>query len=208
MRPRMQCMLCICAAHWLRHPVPSCTGIGHDERMTGDWARLGTALKAARVLRGLEQRQVAATLGKGRGAIRNIENGDIKSITPTVVAYARLVGWTTDSVERVLGGGEPVMREARQSDSQAAEAISNATGPGPTAPTDLSLRVLQALADGPLIDSQVITVPTRSGGEVRAAIVVRGAPDASPEELQQALEEWRERERALRRGDEGAEAGT
>jgi hypothetical protein len=85
------------------------------------------------------------------------------------------MGWTEDSVDRVLDGGDPVLRE----DHPPAQA----DGTEPDAePSDLSMRVRQALKDGPLIDSRVTEVTTPSG-RVKATIVVRGEEGASQAEL-------------------------
>lgn len=75
--------------------------------MSTHWARLGTALRSARTQRGLRQEDVAAELGIKRGALANIEHGKGRRITSTIRSYARLVGWTDDSPERVLAGGDP-----------------------------------------------------------------------------------------------------
>lgn len=165
--------------------------------MTDHWARLGAELKAAGKARGLQQKAIAEAIGVGRGAIANIEKGDIKKVSPTVRAYARLVGWTDDSPERVLAGGEPMPTPQQPALEPAHLAIESSQ-------SDLSLRVRQALEEGPLVDSQVLTLRT-PGGELRATIVVRGEPDASPEELHDALVAWRDREAALRRLSEDAD---
>ncbi|MEC3995251.1 helix-turn-helix transcriptional regulator [Actinacidiphila sp. DG2A-62] len=140
--------------------------------MERNWPRLGEKLKAARA--DMEQQEAAARIGVKRGALRNIEQGKIAKVTPTVLAYARLVGWTEDSVNRVLDGGEPVMADAGPevaiSEAPAAEV------------SDLSLRVRQALREGPLIESRVTEVTTPSG-QVTATIVVRGEEGTPPEEL-------------------------
>jgi DNA-binding XRE family transcriptional regulator len=140
--------------------------------MDRNWTRLGEKLKAARAE--MAQQDAAARIGVKRGAVRNIEQGKITKVTPTVLAYARLVGWTEDSAERVLNGGEPVMVDAEQEPAV------------PEAPaaemSDLSIRVRQALKEGPLIDSRVTEVTTPSGN-VTATIVVRGEDGTPPEEL-------------------------
>lgn len=161
--------------------------------MDRNWARLGTALKAARVAQGLEQQQAAEAIGVKRGALHNIERGGIAKLTPTIRTYARLVGWTDDSPERVLAGEEPVLREPEPSNAIPADQL-----PESISAPDLSLRIRQALQEGPLLDSQVFTVPT-PGGDVLATIVVRGKPTSSPEDLQKALLAWREREPELQR---------
>jgi transcriptional regulator with XRE-family HTH domain len=156
-----------------------------------DWTRLGAALAAARDSHQLTQEQAASDLSISRSTVQAIEHGrTFKKVTPTIRAYARLLGWTDDSPERVLAGGEPVMREPRSDDAQAAE---NIAGAGARLPRDLSLSVLQSLQEGPLLDTEIVRVTTPDGREVRATIVVRGESDATPEELHQALIAWRER---------------
>lgn len=142
--------------------------------MDRNWTRLGQKLKAARAERGIEQQDIAGQIGVKRGATRNIEKGSISKITPTVRAYARLVGWTEDSVDRVLDGGEPVMADGEPN-------AAGAEGPAPEV-SDLSIRVQQALKTGPLIDSRVTEVVTPSG-TVKATIVVRGEDGTPPEQL-------------------------
>lgn len=143
--------------------------------MERDWARLGAELKAARVRLGMEQQEIAEATGKTRGAIANIEKGALRSVSRTVEAYAAKVGWPPERIEEILSG-------------QGAE--------DPATPSDLSVRVRQALKEGPLIDSKVLRVPT-AGGEVQATIVVRGQSDMSPEDLLAALREWQAREQPL-----------
>jgi DNA-binding XRE family transcriptional regulator len=143
--------------------------------MDRNWARLGHKLKTARAELGMEQKDVAAQIGVKRGAMHNIESGGIGKVTPTVLAYARLVGWEDGSVERVLDGGEP----ARRADAVPQQAA------GPDTPlelSDLSIRVQQALKEGPLIDSRVTEVTT-GAGRVVATIVVRGEEGTPPDEL-------------------------
>lgn len=141
--------------------------------MTRDWARLGEKLRAARVARDMEQQDVAEEIGVKRGALYNIENGIIRKVTSTVLAYARLVDWVDGSIEQVLAGGEPAERPA-ESDG----AID--------APSDLSVRVQQSLREGPLIDARVAEVTTPTG-RVRATIVIRGEDGTAPEDLLAAL---------------------
>ncbi|WP_432010124.1 helix-turn-helix transcriptional regulator [Streptomyces cucumeris] len=173
--------------------------------MDRDWTRLGRRLAEARETRALKQEDVADTLGVGRSTVQSIEHGKPRAkVTPTIRAYAQLVGWTSDSPELVLGGEEP----NSPAPTASAPAPPDEPGPEPEPVTahDLSLRVIQALKEGPLLDSQVVTVST-PGGQVRATIVVRGEQDRSPEELQRALLEWQKREEAIRRlGNQSDEA--
>ncbi|WNI20313.1 helix-turn-helix transcriptional regulator [Actinacidiphila sp. ITFR-21] len=158
--------------------------------MTRNWTRLGEELKSARAGRGLEQQQVAAKVGVKRGAIRNIERGAIAKVTPTVLAYARLVGWTEDSVERVLAGEAPRISEPepRQPEPRQQPEAEPESECDPIA--GFSPRVRQSLQEGPLIDTRVaeLTTPT---GRVRATIVIRGEDGTPAEDLLAALRSLR-----------------
>ena len=153
--------------------------------MTRDWAHLGQKLKAARAAREIPQQDLAEAIGVKRGALHNIERGDIRKVTPTVLAYAREVGWAEGSIERVLDGGDPVERETGPGESDSAEQKSESAGEY-EAPSDLSLLVRQSLKEGPLIDARVAEVTT-SAGRLKATIVVRGEDGAPMEELLAAL---------------------
>jgi transcriptional regulator with XRE-family HTH domain len=146
--------------------------------MATKWTRLGQELRAARIDLGIEQQQIAVAIGVGRGAVGNIERGVVAKLTPTIREYARAVGWTDDSPERVLAGGEPVPRHADP------QAVSGGEGHGAT--TDLAVDVQESLRRGPLLRSQVVEVETPTG-KVRATIVLRGEEGLSAEELLASL---------------------
>lgn len=166
--------------------------------MQRDWSRLGAALKAAREARGLGQADVGEEIGVKRGAMRNIENGQLSRITPTVRAYAHVVGWSDGSVEAVLAGGEPVSA-ARPSGGPEVNAA------GVIAAEELPLRIRAALADGPLIDSAVISLPGEGGeADAQMVVVVKGRPNASPDQLRKALLAWEQTEQQLRRHEDSA----
>ena len=146
--------------------------------MATKWTRLGEKLRTARTDLGIEQQQIAAVIGVGRGAVGNIERGDVARVTPTIREYARAVGWTDDSPERVLAGREPVLRDADSQDAGGADGNGTAM--------DLAVDVQESLRRGPLLQSQVVEVETPTG-KVRATIVLRGEDGQSPEELLAAL---------------------
>ncbi|MEU0634361.1 helix-turn-helix transcriptional regulator [Streptomyces sp. NPDC005989] len=146
--------------------------------MDRDWVRLGRALAAGRKQAGLTQPDVASRLGASLSTVQAIERGgDWTKPTPTIRAYARLLGWTDGSVETVATGGEPTLE---------ADAGARAEPSAPV-PDGLPLRVAEELAAGPLLDTMVIRLP--GGGQ--AVVVARGKEGGSPEEIQAALEAWR-----------------
>ncbi|WP_371624095.1 helix-turn-helix domain-containing protein [Streptomyces sp. NBC_01116] len=162
--------------------------------MDRDWARLGSALRAARDDLGLGQLHVAERIGVKRGALRNVERGEISRVTPTVREYARIVGWTDASIDAVLSGGEPT-REAVPPDEPATVTVE--------APEELPLRIQAALAGGgPVLDTAVINLPGEDGedSEAQMVIVVKGrAGDATPEQIRKALLQWEKAEAQIRR---------
>jgi len=71
-----------------------------------DWPRLGKAVR---------QRRDALGLSQGAGGVsvatwRKVENGTESSYTPrTLARIASALGWTDDSVDAVLAGGDPTI---------------------------------------------------------------------------------------------------
>lgn len=171
----------------------------HDVLMDRDWARLGSALRAARDTLGLEQQQVAERIGVKRGALRNVERGEISRVTPTVREYARIVGWTDASIDAVLSGGEPTRETSPPPDDAATVAVDT--------PEELPLRIKAALAAaGPLLDTAVIDLPGEDGedSEAQMVIIVKGrGGDATPEQIQKALLQWEKAEAQIRRSGGG-----
>lgn len=151
--------------------------------MSGDWARLGSELAAARKQRGLSQVAMAERIGVKRSAVQAIERGVSKRVTTTMRQYARTVGWDDGSIDAVLAGGEPTTAE-------------QPPGSEPAAAPALPLRVVEELGEGPLLDTTVLDLP---GTRSRMVLVVMGPPpDASPEEIRRDLRAWRKTEKALR----------
>lgn len=155
--------------------------------MEQNWARLGAAVAAARRPR-LTQQQLAEKVGVSRGTVQNIEHGKgLTKITPTLRAVEREIGWAPGSLERVMAGEEPVPLE-----EPAPPKVPSAEVAGPPPPSavasGLPARVRQQLVRGDLIDTTVVDL----GDDTTMVIVVRGKPNASPEELQRSLLAWEE----------------
>ncbi|MBO0804260.1 MAG: helix-turn-helix domain-containing protein [Nocardiopsaceae bacterium] len=169
--------------------------------MDHDWTALGVALKDAREGLGLTQEEVGTRLGVGRSTVQGIERGDKRTkVSPTMRSYARLVGWTERSIDRVLAGGAPSPAD-------------RASGPTPRVPADMPLTETAALAAlplriraelddaGPLVDTDVIPL----GDDARMVVVVKGRPDATPEEIRAALKAWRQAQPHLEELSRGAD---
>jgi transcriptional regulator with XRE-family HTH domain len=149
----------------------------------GGWQRLADAIVSARSARGLRQVELAMKAEVSRGTLQNLERGQAVRMA-TVFSVARALEWPHDHAEKLL-----------------AERVEGVPATTPL-PSDLPLRVVDELEDGPLLDSTVLHLGDESGA--RMIVVVRGKPDASPEEIRKALEEWRRVERRIQKpaGDE------
>ncbi|MER7053385.1 helix-turn-helix domain-containing protein [Streptomyces sp. NPDC017454] len=164
-----------------------------EDRTKWQWARLGDAIKAARETRGLRQIDLAERAGVSEGTVQNLEGGETRSRMPQSLAKVEPhLGWEPGSGLAVLRGGDPVL-------TPVAHEVSADLKAGKDRLRDkLPLRVVDELeSDDPLLDSQVIQLPGIPGA--RMTVVVHGSPDATPEEIQEALIAWRRAERSLQR---------
>jgi len=154
--------------------------------MERDWRHLGRELAAARKRLGRTQVDVADAIGVSRTPIQAIERGGpFDKVTGTIREYARLVGWSDGAIEAVLAGGEPTTQPAAEASATEA-ALAD----------DLPLRIVGELGEGPLLDTTVLDL-SPAGSGARMIVVVRGAPDASPEEIRRDLLAWRRAQRHL-----------
>lgn len=169
--------------------------------MGRDWVRLGLAVKAARETLGMTQVELAEALDVDESTLQNLETArygkGFSRMPASARAAAHYFSWAEGSLEAVLSGGEPVT---------AAPTEGVPPAPPRSEPDsirkDLPLRIIDELrGEGPLIDTTVIELPT-AGPNVSMTIVVQGTPDASPEEIKQALLAWRRAERRLQRLDD------
>ncbi|MFF8590044.1 helix-turn-helix domain-containing protein [Streptomyces sp. NPDC015220] len=153
--------------------------------MDRDWSRLGAKLAQARRTMGLKQPELAQRISVGRATIQNIEAGkSFKNITPAIRAYAEAVGWTHDSAARVLAGGEPETAQPL-ADTDAHTGVS-----------DLPPDVAMELRNGRTLGSTVVHLGPK-GTDARMVVLLKGGVDMTPEEINEALQEWRRRRRHL-----------
>lgn len=171
-----------------------------EDRTTLRWDQLATAIRAAREARGLSQVTLAELAGVSEGTVQNLESGKPRTRMPKSIPLVEPhLGWAPGSASAILRGGEPtpipVTHEASGDPHSGADKLR----------AKLPLRVVSDLeSDDPLLDSQVIELPGTKGA--RMTVIVHGQPDATPEEIQEALLAWRRAESQLKRlpdsGDE------
>ncbi|MFJ6566540.1 helix-turn-helix domain-containing protein [Streptomyces sp. NPDC091292] len=159
------------------------------------WARLGRAFAEAREAIGLSQDQVAGRIGVTRTTIQSIERGHVGGKPPTRVTgtmreYARLVGWTEDSITRVLNGSKPEREPTTSASPEQKAPSAEPSGAGLPAAVELELR------QGETLESAVLHLgPEQS--DARVVVVLKGSPDITPEELEEMMKQWRKARRHL-----------
>jgi hypothetical protein len=113
---------------------------------------------------------------------------------PSRTAKTPTTGPAASSSLGVLRGGEPTLQPVTHDVSAKLRA-----GHGDDRlRKKLPLRIVDELeSDDPLLDSTVIQLPGADGA--RMTVVVHGSPDATPEQIQEALLAWRKTEAKLHR---------
>jgi transcriptional regulator with XRE-family HTH domain len=172
-----------------------------EDRTKLQWAKLAAAIRAAREARGLSQGALAELAGVSEGSVQNLESGKPRSRMPQTLAKIEPhLGWAAGSGLSVLRGGEPTLTPVVH------EASAHLTAAKGKLRGKLPLRIVDELeSDDPLLDSAVIQLPGTEGA--RMTVVVHGRPDATPEEIQEALLAWRRAERNLHRLPDGDDDG-
>lgn len=160
--------------------------------MSRDWVRLGHAIEAARDAKGMTQVALARAADISESTVQNLESGvERKRQPPSLKKVEVALGWAPGSAESVLVGGEPTpIAEPPQGDT---------AGPADAGTAGLPLRIIQELSDGPLLDTTVL----RLSDDSRMVIVVKGAPNASPEQIRRDLLAWAKAQAALQDLDPG-----
>jgi transcriptional regulator with XRE-family HTH domain len=167
-----------------------------------DWARLGSYLRVGRDQLRDTQASLGARIGADRNTIRRIEQGKARRVTYTITKFAREVGWTAGSIEAVLAGGEPTL--VADETGQAASSHSRLEDPRPDGARQELLdrlpdRVLQELADGRVIDTDVIDLTEDGSAAIMALVVEREGATAPPDQVRADLLAWGRTQREFRR---------
>lgn len=146
--------------------------------MEQNWKLVAEALRASRLLHGWTQEELAQRAGISRVTIQTLEYGTPrKRISRGLQDAAQALGWDPDYVTALLTGA-----------AAGPPATTHQTPPTPTPRPDLPLAVAHELGVGDLIDSKVIEL---GDSDARVIVIVRATEGATPEQLRQALEEWR-----------------
>lgn len=161
--------------------------------MSRDWERLGAAVKRAREARGITQVDLAAEVGVEESTIQNLESGrygrGFTRVPSSAAAVAYYFQWPTGAVRALLEGGSPNLTPPASISESRPETV--------TARNVLPLRIAAELEDeGELIDATVLDL-TPAGSKARMIVVVKGDPDASPEEIRRSVIAWRQTQRRL-----------
>lgn len=165
-----------------------------EDRTEKRWPELAAAIKAAREARGLSQVALAELAGISESTVQNLEDPSRRPgrIPPSLAKVEPHLGWAEGSGVAILNGGEPTPARTVHNVS------ASLRGGSDRLRGKLPLRIVDELeSDDPLLDSAVIQLPGAKG--VRMTVVVHGQPDASPEEIQEALLAWRRAESKLHR---------
>jgi len=170
-----------------------------EDRTKLRWDALAEAVKASREARGLRQIDLAERAGISEGSVQNLETGGPRTrIPPSLAKVEPHLGWAPESGLAILRGGEPTPQPVTH------EASASLRGGKDKIRDKYSLRIVSELeSDDPVVDSAVIELPGATG--VRMTVVVHGQPDATPEEIQQALLAWRKTEQQLHRLPDGSD---
>ncbi|MEV6737947.1 helix-turn-helix domain-containing protein [Streptomyces sp. NPDC051104] len=170
-----------------------------EDRTKLHWAELAVAIRSAREARGLSQGALAELAGVSEGSVQNLEGGKPRNRMPqTLTKIEPHLGWAPGSGRAVLEGGKPTPVAVVHDISADLVAAENKLR------RKLPLRIVDELeSDDPLLDSTVIQLPGVDGA--RMTVVVHGRPDATPEQIQEALLAWRAAERKLRRLPDGGD---
>lgn len=82
--------------------------------MNGNWASVGEAVRRERMRIGLSQADLARLAGVSESVIYLLENAKQTSYKPrSLRGVCAVLGWTDESIQQLLEGGEPTPRTAR-----------------------------------------------------------------------------------------------
>lgn len=164
--------------------------------MAKDWKRLADVVRDARKRHEppLRQEDLAERAQVSLGSIQTLERGTGYTRMPRAAySVAHVLGWTTESIEAVLAGGDPTYREQPHS----------APAPAATVPdyaARLPLAVRDALSAGELVDTEVLDLGSDDSGMRMIVVVTREQRSSEDlEKMRANLSQWTKKKGKLRR---------
>lgn len=164
--------------------------------MAKDWKRLADAVRDARKRHDppLRQEDLAERAQVSLGSIQTLERGAGYTRMPRAAySVAHVLGWTTESIDAILAGGDPTYREQ-------AETAAAPPSQAPDYAARLPLAVRDALSAGELVDTEVLDLGPDDSGMRMIVVVTR--EERSPgdvEEMRARLAQWAKKKGELRR---------
>lgn len=161
--------------------------------MDRNWKRLADAVRDARKRRDLRQEDLADLAKVSLGSIQTLERGTGYTRMPRAAfSVAHALGWTTESIDAVLDGGDPIDRERREA--------SVAPPSGSDATARLPLAVRDALSAGELVDTEVLDLgPDDSGMRMIVVVTREERSSEDVEKMRANLSQWTKKKGQLRR---------
>lgn len=165
--------------------------------MEKDWKRLASAVREARKRHDppLLQRGLAELADVSLSSVQTLERGAGYTRMPSA-AYkvAQVLGWTTESIDVVLAGGEPTLRGL--GDGAGADETVNAA---PEYASRLPLAVRDALSSGELVDTEVLDLGPDDSGMRMIVVVTREERSSDDiEKMRARLAQWAKKKGKLR----------
>jgi DNA-binding XRE family transcriptional regulator len=163
--------------------------------MAQDWKRLADAVRDARKrhVPPLRQEDLAERAQVSLGSIQTLERGAGYTRMPRAAySVAHVLGWTTESIDAVLSGGDPTLREQQDGAQPSVAAADYAAR--------LPLAVRDALSAGELVDTEVLDLGPDDSGMRMIVVVTREERSSEDVERMRAnLSQWTKKKGKLRR---------
>lgn len=131
----------------------------------------------------MTQDELAEAMNVGRSTVQKLENPrtTYTKIQPIHREVAYQLGWTRESIEQVLAGGEPALR--------ADEALSASAGAAAGMPSGTPQRIRRALASGEAIDTELIPIDEDSDSDL-VMMIKQGGKELDDEKMDRIMRRW------------------
>ncbi|KUO22416.1 helix-turn-helix domain-containing protein [Streptomyces dysideae] len=162
-----------------------------------DWKRLAKAIRDARKARGWRQEDLAEAAGIGYSTVQRAESSDgYKTMPLTIDKLERTLGWEPGSAKEILEGGEPTLLPDSREGTSEVEVKVSTSGDAAGFMARLPARIQHELADGELVDTDVIELKRKG---MRLIVFATRDADQTSESKAAKFEDIREWTRVQRR---------